>query len=352
MSWTDGGFEIADRLVPQGEKAVIEIPVLDDLDGSTISLVVHAVVGATPGPVLALHTGTHGSEWGSAEITRRLVESLDPAEMSGALLALPVANPIAYATQTRNTRDESDSPDLNRSFGGAQAWLADQLARAISDHLYANADALIDFHSGIWGSTMGSVTCGRDFDDPAVSETAYRMARAFGLGHVRRGDLVTKFPGPKSGVGYAGQVHGIPGIISEIGGEGFAPEVEADWSDKNQQGILRVMQELGILEGSPQLPGQILTFDAVIRVNPTNGGFVEPVFEVEGMMSREVAAGELLGRVWSPYTFEVIEELRSPVRGLVDMACRDYPVRPGDWAYIVVDLDSPGTRMLSGEEMP
>jgi len=69
---------------------------------------------------------------------------------------------------------------------------------------------------------MGSVTCGRDFSDPTVSERAFRMARAFGRPHVRRSDFVTRFPGPKSSVGYAGQVLGIPGIISEIGGRGSA----------------------------------------------------------------------------------------------------------------------------------
>ena len=70
------------------------------------------------------------------------------------------------------------------------------------------------------------------------------------------------------------------------------------------------------------------------------------------MMVREVQAGELLGRVWSPYTLEVVEELRSPFRGLVDMAPRAYPARPGDWAYLVVDLDDGGSRWIGRDEKP
>ena len=70
------------------------------------------------------------------------------------------------------------------------------------------------------------------------------------------------------------------------------------------------------------------------------------------MMEREVQKGELLGRVWSPYSFEVIEELRSPVRGLLDMVSREYPTRPGDWAYLVVDLDSPGNLWIEGDDLP
>src|SRR6185295_17066597 len=112
---------------------------------------------------------------------RLVLESLHPDEMHGAFLALPVANPIALASRTRNLRDESDSPDLNRSFGGEQTWLADQLGRAITEHLLSKADALIDFHCGLWGAAMHSVTVGKDFTDPSVSRRSFEMARSFGL---------------------------------------------------------------------------------------------------------------------------------------------------------------------------
>ena len=338
--------------LPAGKKTVVTVPVFDDLDDSTISLVVHAVVGARSGPVLALHTALHGSEWLAAEMLRRLVEGLDPAEMSGAVLALPVGNPVAYSSGTRNTLDESDSPDLNRSFGGQQTWIADLLGRAIVTNLYRNADAVMDFHSGIWGSGMGSVTCGRDFQDPEIARKAYAMATAFGSEHVRRSDFVTKFPGPKSGVGYAGEVVGIPGIISELGGAGFDPALEEEWATANLRGIHGVLQELGVLPGEPPRSERILVYPGVIRVNPRTAGILEPVFPPEGMMRDEVAEGTLLGRVWSPYTFEVVEELRAPVRGLVDMVSREYPVRPGDWAYIMVDLDDPGCVWVEGGAAP
>lgn len=343
---------IAGTELPRGQRSLVRVPVLTDLDGCAIELVIHAVVGAKPGPVLAIHTALHGSEWLAVEITRQVVEGLDPAEMSGALLALPVANPIALSSRTRNLRDESDSPDLNRSFGGEQTWIADQLARAVVEHLYKNADGVIDFHSGLWGATMGSVTCGRDFSDTGVRQRAYEMARAYGQSHVRRGDFATKFPGPKSGVGYAGQVLGIPGIVSEIGGAGFDPQLEEQWTATNVAGVRGVLQQMTILPGRPKVADRILIFDTVRRANPKHGGFVEPVFPPEELMRREVAKGELLGRVWSPHTFEVIEELRSPVRGLVDMVPREYPTRPGDWAYLLVDLDSPGNRWLGPDELP
>jgi hypothetical protein len=340
------------QTVSPGERRVIRVPVFTDLDGSEIALHIHAVVGASPGPVFALHAALHGSEWLSAEIVGQVLASLDPSEMSGTVLALPVGSPPTLASRTRNMRDESDSADLNRAFGNEQAWITDQLARAIATHLLKHADAMMDFHCGLWGAAMGSVTCGRDFTKPGLAEQAFHMARAFGLTHFRRSDFVTRFPGPKSAVAYAGEVLGIPGIISEVGGAGFDPELEDAWMRTNVRGVRNVLQHLGILPGRPQTPDKILIFERVVRVNPTVAGMLEPVFRPEDIMKREVQAGEVLGRVWSPYTFDVVEELRSPCRGLVDMVARHYPVRPGDWAYLVVDLDHAGSRWLGPRETP
>ncbi len=352
MSEPDATLQIAGTHMPRGRTTHVRVPVLTDLDGSDIALHVHVIAGVRPGPTLAVVTVLHGGEWQAVDISLALLDRLDPAEMSGNLIVVPIANPLAFATGTRNIVDESDSPDLNRSFGGEQAWLADQLGRAIVDHALSHADAVLDFHSGLWGGTMGSVTCGRDYADPAVSQRSYELARAFGRPHVRRGDLATRFPGPKSMVGYAGQVLGIPGAISEIGGTGFAPEIEAQWLEDNVAGVRGVMQELGILDGDPPRAAEVLVFDAVRRVNPTIGGMLEPVFPPEGMMRDVAEQGDLLGRVWSPYTLDVVEELRAPVRGLVDMVPRPYPVRPGDWAYLMLDLDAPGTRTVVGDELP
>src|SRR5262245_26419266 len=113
-------MRIADRELAPGKKTIVHVPVFTDLDGCEAALAIHAVVGAQPGPVLAIHTTLHGSEWLPIDAVQRLVEELDPGEMTGTLLAVPVANPVALASRTRNLRDESDSPDLNRSFGGEQ----------------------------------------------------------------------------------------------------------------------------------------------------------------------------------------------------------------------------------------
>jgi predicted deacylase len=135
-------------------------------------------------------------------------------------------------------------------------------------------------------------------------------------------------------------------MVVEIGGVGFDPEIEARWRETTRRGLRNVLRGLGMVAGEPELPPQLLVFQRVKRVNPRHGGMIEPLISADEMMVREVQAGELLGRVWSPYTFETLEELRAPFRGLLDMAPHARPARPGDWAYLVVDLDDPRTKWI------
>ena len=69
-------MSINGQIAPRGRTTIIRVPVLTDLDGNEIALTIHAVVGAKPGPTLAMHTATHGSEWETVEITRGVVEGL------------------------------------------------------------------------------------------------------------------------------------------------------------------------------------------------------------------------------------------------------------------------------------
>jgi uncharacterized protein len=106
-----------------------------------------------------------------------------------------------------------------------------------------------------------------------------------------------------------------------------------------------VLREIGMLEGQNVPARRHRHFENEVRVNPSVGGMLHPVQDRE-RLGREVAEGELLARVVSPYTFEVLEELRAPFDGYLAWSPRWYPVRPGDWAFGVMPKDDPTTRWV------
>lgn len=340
------GLKIAGQAFGAGTKGFLWLDVTTRLDGTMLRIPLHVITGADRGPTLTLTSTLHGSEWLTIEVFRRFIEGLDPSAMRGRILAIPVGNPQAFQHLTRNTPDESDEPDLNRAFPGGDTWITVQIAREISEQVLSQTDYLIDFHMGIWGSAMGEVGCGQDIPDSEVREKAAAMARAFGYPCIRRLNMVTGFPGPRSIGAYSAAKLGIPAMGASIGGGGFEPELEERWIEINVAGIRNVMMSLDMLDGTPDVPSRYLTFEGRgYRVVPSVGGYLHPVVPPDSLL-KEVQKGEVLARVISPHTFEELEVLRAPVHGVLFGVARPYPVSPGDWAYFMADLDDEGTRWV------
>jgi uncharacterized protein len=299
--------------------------------------------------VVVILSGMHGDEWFSLESIKRIIDETDPATLSGSLLVVPFANSPALGAVSRNMPDETDSPDMNRIFPGPLKATSDQIVGVISRELLPHATHLLDYHIGPWGSSFMDILFGGDFDKPGLADENERLALTFGTPLVRRANVVGGFPGPRSSIGYAGAVLGIPGLGVEIGGAGFGREAELVWHEHLFAGTRAFMGALGMIEGAPDIrPKQQLVYSAATRVNPAVGGILRPLFGPESL-GQPVEKGTLLGRVVSPYTLEVIEELTAPADGLLFYVGRDYPVNPGDWAFGIASTDPSTSKWVTNE---
>jgi predicted deacylase len=258
--------------------------------------------------------------------------------MSGTVLMVPVCNPIALGIGQRNTQHESDGPDQNRIWPGVNTWLAESMTKVIDREVVQRCDALLDFHLGPWGSAFAEVFYGIDYPDQALVQRCRDLALAFGYPAVGQGRVVEVFPGPRSLMGYAGAVLGIPALGVEIGGGGFGREEEQEWEDDTVRGVINVLKKMAVWAGPLARPERLLTYTRKHRVNPRCGGYLVPERRPEKLL-REVKKGEILGRIFSPYTFEELEILRAPVDGWIGFMPRTYAIRPGHWGFGIVDAD-------------
>jgi predicted deacylase len=332
------GIDLGTVTIAPDSKEIVEIPVTTGLNGSSISLTVHALVGAKPGPVLCLMNTLHGGEWYAMEPLRRLRDDLDTSQMAGAVVIVPVANPAAFALDIRNVPDQVDSPDMNRIFPGPLTSTGDQIVAAITKNVLSISDALIDFHMGPKGSAFTDALTASDLPGD-LSERCLNLALAFGSPIVRHAPMIGGFPGPKSSKPFAATEFGIPGFGGEVGGAGFGPELDAEWHQRTYDGVLGVMQHLGIIEEADvKPPDRQLVYKNAHRINPSVGGILKPAISGRDM-GCEVSKGTVLGHVISPYTGEVLEELTAPADGLVYYVAREHPVYPGGWAFGLSEID-------------
>jgi uncharacterized protein len=297
-------------------REITRVPVATIANGHTLELVIHTITGgAGDGPRLGLMAGIHGDEPIGVETVRRFAEELDVDSFQGELVLLPVANPYALQSLTRNT--PLDMSNLNRVFpGSADGMLTEQLAHAICEHWLPRLDYLIDMHSG---GNLATVDYVYLHDDGSLS-------RAFGCELLFRGP---SFPGS---FGDYARDHGVPTVVSELGG---GQQLNEHYVRKGLRGIHNVMKQLGMLEGEPELPERQVVVDEMTVARPRHGGLMLSEVGAD-RLGEEVAKGTVIARIVSPYTFEELEVVTAPFDPTILVLVRERvtKVDPGDYGFM------------------
>ena len=288
--------------------------------GLDLKVAAHVLEGARPGPTVALTAGIHGDELLPVDIVRRVLERVDTSDLAGRLVAVPVANPLAFETFTRHT--PTDQHNLNRMFpGDADAWLTELLAKALVDYLVPQVDALIDLHSGGAVPTVDYVYV---LNDMALS-------RSFLFPTLYKG---SSYPG-SLGTYFIEQTD-KPVVVAEIGG---GNQNDSGYLERGVAGVENALRHLGTLAGeTTPAPAQRLLTKMQIR-RPRHGGILHPQVTVD-QLGTVVEKGTALGHTRNPQTFEVLEKFAAPfdrthlvlARGVISK------VHPGDYAYMLGDV--------------
>ena len=104
-------------------------------DGGPIALPVMTIGGVRPGPTLFLQAGMHGDELTGIAICRGAIAGIDPKELAGTVVAIPVANVPAHLTRTRGfLHEERWLIDINRIFpGNPHGLMTERTANVLMD---------------------------------------------------------------------------------------------------------------------------------------------------------------------------------------------------------------------------
>lgn len=307
--------------VTRGTLKVGDLP-----DGAPVDVPVVIVQGAGDGPTLWLHGCVHGNEYCGTYIIHECLRSLDPDAMSGAVVALPVLNLIAFRHGQRMSPFEGyGGGDLNRCFpGDPTGSLTQQMAHAIYGPLKEHADYLVDFHTAITADTMWALFANSEGE---TGKKAEGIARAFGIN--------STLPAPMEILAGSAMMtaarDGIPGLIVERGGKGpaFAPEAVKDGAER----LRNVLRHVGILEGEVTDYGPLTYFSNFHWVHATRGGLFQP----DVKCGDRIAEGQTIGRYYTVYG-DPDGEAVAPSAGVV-LAIHAGPIMANGETLIHIGLD-------------
>ena len=300
-------FTVGTATAAPGQKAngYIEVPAGVDA-GTNIPVVV--VNGAKPGPVLALVTGAHGTEYVSIIAIEKLIGELDPAQVSGTVILLPLVNIASFEQKVPHV-NPIDNKSMNRFYPGKMdGTQTDRVLYMITKDVVDHCDYLIDYHGGDLDESLRPYAYWGAVGKEAQDKTSKQMVLAFGLDHIIIWSERPTDPNATRYLDNTASVRGKPSIVVEAG---HAGTVESDDVAVLVNGTLSTMRYLKMIPGEPHFIENPVWLAKVVDVLSDGSGIWYPYVK----RGTYVQEGMKLGKI-TDYFGKVIQEPRAPVSGV------------------------------------
>lgn len=318
-------LRVGSHVAERGTVVKDRIHVGNYADGSRIEIPIILVNGSYDGPTLYVEAVQHGPELTGVVALHNVLASIDPNVLHGRIIAVPVANPPAFAHRTRQS--PLDGEDMNRKWPGRGVGsLTERIAFVLWEEAIRQSDVVVDLHTWDW-TTVNHTRMG--------DERSAELARVFGTPVLVREKMDSGF----KRAGYAGKLRivameaGKAAITPELGG---ARRLKKHAVAMGEKGIRNILCYLGMISGKPELPPVqvVVSWESSNEIRATAGG----LFLSEVEPGQRVTEGAILGRIVDPGHFHVLEEIRSPQPGLVVSYTENPVVHTGDVVVIVVPI--------------
>ncbi|MGO4830890.1 succinylglutamate desuccinylase/aspartoacylase family protein [Rhizobiaceae sp. 2RAB30] len=281
---------------------------------------VTVAMGAKPGKRVVLVSGVHGDEMSSVHTVHSVMNQLDPAEMSGTVMAVSdVSRPALESMQRRwpNQGRGIDLIDMNREWPGNENGLTAPSRHAgllFNRLLRPNADAAIDFHTGTTGFEVTAFNIG-GMDVPEVKAMLelYPVGQIFD-NHVYPGVLHNAFMDV-----------GIPSFTPEIGA---ARVLDLEMAALFVEGTMNVLKHYGIVPGPMGRTAKdvgVFIGNSAFPIIATEGGLVEHLVK----LNDKVEPGQTVAIQRNSFG-EVVAEYTSGVAGEITGQRSDAMSEPGN----------------------
>jgi predicted deacylase len=280
--------------------------------GVELTTTVHTY--GTGEPTVYVQAAQHGREVNGTAVLRRVHDRLLDAELSGRVVAVPVADPLTFDRVSYTTPEQLDSvnANMNRVWpGDPDGTLHERMAARLWEAA-SEADAVVDLHPGSPDMLTHVVCMEGDAD-------CRRLAAAFGT------DLLLSEPagedadeewderdfGGKFRVAAAQE--GIPSITPELA---HNKQLVEDAVETGVTGVLNVFRAEGLLSGDPEPNGAgTVARNHLGRVTADDSGLFRAAPDLA--VGDEVSEGDRVGTLYDPVGYGVLQEARADRDGVL-----------------------------------
>jgi len=316
-----GVFKLGTASAAPGQKATgyLEVPAGVDA-GTNIPVVV--VNGVRPGPVLALVAGAHGTEYSSILALERVIAEIDPGQLSGTVMVLPLVNIASFLQKVPHV-NPVDGKSMNRFYPGkADGTQTERASYLITKEVVDRCNYLIDYHGGDLDESLRPYAYWAPTGHGKQDRISKDMVLAFGLNHIIIWRERPTDPAATRYLDNTASVRGKPSIVVEAG---HAGTTETDDIELLVTGTWSTMRKLKMLPGEPLFMESPVWLEKTVEVTSEETGIFHPLV----LRSGYVEPGMKLGYV-TDYFGMTIYTARAPVAGIILHICAVPSMKKGD----------------------
>ena len=301
-------FTVGTATAQPGQKAygTIEVPAGVD---AALSIPVVVVNGARPGPVLALVSGAHGTEYSSIIALERVITRIDPASLSGTVIIVPLVNVQSFEKKVPHV-NPVDNKSMNRFYPGRMDGTQTERALFLmTREVVDRCNYLIDLHGGDIDESLRPYSYWPLSGNAQQDAVSKQMVLAFGLDHIIISADRPKDPAASRYLDNTANTRGKPAIAVEAG---HAATTETDDIEVLTSGCFNVMRYLKMLPGTVTPIENPVWIESVQNMASEATGIFYPLVR----RGSYVAQGMKVGYI-TDYVGRTILEARAPASGVV-----------------------------------
>ena len=301
-------FTVGTATALRGKKAtgVLKVPAGVDAGYDIPVVIIH---GAKPGPILAVVSGAHGTEYASILAVERLIDAVDPARLSGTLILVPLVNVPSFEKIVPHV-NPTDNKSMNGRYpGDANGTQTDRASLVITREVVDKCDHLIDLHGGDLDENLRPYSYWTVTGNKTQDDFSHAMVLAFGLDHIIISADRPKDPKASRFLENTASTRGKPSFTAEAGRSG--PVNPADVTVL-VTGVQRVMTHLKMTPGTVAPVPHPVWIEKVVTVAAEQPGVFWPSVDRDA----HVVKGAKIGVV-TDYLHHQIQEVLAPESGLI-----------------------------------
>lgn len=246
--------------------------------------------GIKKGPTLGITAALHGNELNGLSTIFKLFEKINPENLNGTVVAVPITNVPGYL---RNQRYFSDGQDLNRLMPGkVKGHKPSEIYNFyLTQKIIRHFDYLLDLHTASSGR-INSLYIRADLND----EQCKRLAM------LQRPQIIVQKYDESGTLRAWANSQGIPSITIEIGNPNT---FQHELIDDTLEGILNTMRGFGMIEGN------IMDYSENVHICASSHWIysqVGGILDVIPQLTQKISPGDVVARI-----YDVFGEMKSEV---------------------------------------